>query len=101
MTTTYIQTKPVVYQVANTCSHCGQKVKQAELKDFPNLSSLSMWILDYIRWYHDEYKISPSIQEIASVMEKSKSVIDYHLDELAEQGAIKRIRKVSRGIVLL
>jgi repressor LexA len=58
-------------------------------------------ILTFVRDFHAENGYPPSIREIGEQTGiSSTSVVNYYLDQLEEEGYIKRDRKISRGVVV-
>ena len=55
-------------------------------------------IVEYIKEYVSRRGFSPSIREIAKVLETSTSVVTYHLDILEDRGIVSRTPGLARTI---
>jgi len=58
-------------------------------------------ILHYLRQYHRQFGVAPSLREIAAACAiPSTSNVVYHLERLEKAGHLKRLAGLARGIVL-
>lgn len=56
-------------------------------------------ILQFIRWYVADHHCAPSVRDIQRGCQiSSSSAVHLHLEELVDQGVIKRRRRIARGI---
>lgn len=58
-------------------------------------------LLDYIVWYRDNFKTTPTIKEIVTNFGYSDGTARHHLGILVRLGKISWDTKVSRGIHLV
>src|SRR5206468_10206805 len=66
----------------------------------PKLSERQERILSFIGDFSEEHGYPPSIREIGQAVGiSSTSVVDYNLRVLEREGALRRDREVSRGLV--
>jgi len=66
------------------------------------LSDKQRKVYDFIRDYYRKRGYPPTIREIQQALNiSSTSVVDYHLKSLEKKRLIKRLKRISRGIVLL
>ena len=66
------------------------------------MDEMTAQVYDAIKGYIGEKQMPPTLQELCELTGlKSTSNVRYHLLKLEDRGMIRRIPRVSRGIVLL
>lgn len=66
------------------------------------MSEMTYQVYEAIKGFIGEKQIPPSLQELCELTGlKSTSNVRYHLVRLEDMGLIRRVPRVSRGIVLL
>lgn len=68
---------------------------------FTGQKVMTVQVFEYIKAYRSEHGYAPSLRDVADTFGVSESTASFHIEKLADAGAIRRVPRLWRAIVVV